>query len=290
MNRKARGAAVEIYADVVLLINFVMNSVILWAVSMLSRQKIRYLRLLAGGLAMALMYVLTMIMLPFHVVLSVIASVAMISTGVFIGLHPPNLRAFLSQVFLGFICSLILGGLGMMLFDRLEYVSWALLFACIVGAYVIIKLLMRVIEGITIKKQQLCQITICIGETAMSLQALVDTGHTLHDPLNNAPVIIAEFESVKELLPDGIRLMFYEQQESDLSNLLTASAGSRFYERIRMIPFVSLGLPNGMLIGFRPDKVTLPDKTRKDVVVGIYNRKLSGDGRYQGLIGPELIA
>lgn len=172
-------------------------------------------------------------------------------------------------------------------------VSLSLLIVCILIAYVLIKLGLRLIEGVTIKKQMLCPVTIYIGENNMSLQALVDTGHTLHDPLNNAPVIIAEFESVKELLPDRVRLMFYEKQENDLSGILTATAGSRFYERIRMIPFASLGLSNGMLIGFRPDRVYLStaqrDHHREDVVVGIYNKKLSGDGRYQGLIGPELV-
>jgi len=284
----------EIYADVVLLINFVMNSFILWAAAKLIRQKPRYLRILAGGLVMALMYVMTIILLPFHWVFSAVSSAAMISAGVFIALRPKSLKSFLVQVFVGFLCSLVLGGLGMMLFYRLANVPLALLLGCIVIAYVLIKLGIRLIEGITIKKQMLCPVTIYIGEAAMSLQALVDTGHTLHDPLNNAPVIIAEFDSVKELLPDRVRLMFYEQQENDLSGLLSASAGSRFYERIRMIPFVSLGLANGMLVGFRPDRVALTtaqkEWTREDVVIGIYNRKLSGNGQYQGLISPELVA
>ena len=286
----------EIYADVILLINLVMNSFILWAVAKLSRQKPHYLRLLAGGLVMALMYVLAMIVLPFSWWISVLSSVVMLSAGVVIALRPKTVKAFLCRVFLGYICSFVLGGLGMMLFYRLRTVNvpWPLLIACIISSYILIKLGIRLIESITIKKQMLCPITIYIGKETLSLQALVDTGHTLHDPLNNAPVIVAEFESIKGLLPDGIRLMFYEQQEIDLSSLLAVAAGSRFYERIRMIPFMSLGLSNGMLVGFRPDKVGLSTAekqwSREDVVIGIYNRKLSSNGQYQGLIGPELVA
>jgi len=283
----------EIYADIVLLINFIMNSFILWAVAMLSRQTIRYLRLMAGGLIMALMYVFIMVILPFSWLFSAIASVVMISAGILIALRPKGLRAFLGQLFIGYLCSFTLGGLGMMLLYRLTNVSWILLAACIICAYAMIKFVLRLIESMTIKKQLLCPVTIYVGNEVMSLQALVDTGHTLHDPLNNAPVIIAEFDSVKALLPDRVRLIFYERQEDDLSGLLTASAGSRFYERIRMIPFVSLGLTNGMLVGFRPDRVALSTSqkewTREDVVIGIYNRKLSGNGRYQGLISPELV-
>ena len=282
----------EIYADVILLINFIMNSFILWATAKLSRQKILYLRLFAGGLIMALMYVLAMIILPFNTVISLLYSAAMLSVGIYAAFSPQNIKAFFRLVFVGFVCSLILGGLGMMLFDRLANLS--LLIVCVLGAYILIKLGIRLVENVTIKKQMLLPVTIYIGDEKHTLQALVDTGHTLCDPLSDAPVIIAEFESIKELLPGEMRLMFYERQENDLSGLLTASSDNRFHERIRMIPFASLGLANGMLVGFRPDWVVLSseskNETRKDVVIGIYNRKLSGDGRYQGLISPELVA
>jgi stage II sporulation protein GA (sporulation sigma-E factor processing peptidase) len=55
-----------------------------------------------------------------------------------------------------------------------------------------------------------------------------------------------------------------------------------------MIPFSSLGRTNGMMIGFRPDAVIVGEKI-SDVVIGIYNSRLCRDGRYQGLLGPELI-
>lgn len=283
----------EIYADVILLVNFVMNSFILWAVANICRQKVHILWILTGGLVMALMYVITMIMFPFSWALSASIAVAMLSAGVFVGLRPKNVRSFLAMLFIGFLSSLTIGGVGMMLIDRLPGVSWTLLIVCIISTYAIIKLCIRLIEGITIKKQMLCPVTIYIGEEETNLQALVDTGHTLQDPLNNAPVIIAEFESIKDLLPNQVRTMFDKQQENDLGGLLNASVGSRFYERIRMIPFASLGLSNGMLVGFRPDGVAVStagrDLYRDDVVIGIYNRKLS-NGRYQGLVSPELVA
>ncbi len=58
-----------------------------------------------------------------------------------------------------------------------------------------------------------------------------------------------------------------------------------------MIPFKSLGRANGMLIGFKPDRVAVgADASRSDVVIGIYNSRLTRDGRYQGLLAPELVA
>jgi stage II sporulation protein GA (sporulation sigma-E factor processing peptidase) len=58
-----------------------------------------------------------------------------------------------------------------------------------------------------------------------------------------------------------------------------------------MIPFSSLGKTNGMLVGFRPDCVKVEGMENKpDVVIGIYNDRLCRDGRYRGLLSPELVA
>jgi len=57
-----------------------------------------------------------------------------------------------------------------------------------------------------------------------------------------------------------------------------------------MIPFNSIGKTSGMLIGFRPDQVMVGAKnSRQDVVIGIYNDKLTPDGRYQALLSPDLL-
>jgi len=119
----------------------------------------------------------------------------------------------------------------------------------------------------------------------------VDTGHCLVDPLSRSPVIIAEFEEVKPLLPHGMQDLFCQRQENDLTGLL-AIRDESFYNRIRMIPFTSLGRNNGMLIGFRPDavKVEGAKAAQTDAVIGIYNDKLCRDGRYRGLVSPELVA
>ena len=125
------------------------------------------------------------------------------------------------------------------------------------------------------------------------LNTLVDTGNTLHEPLSRSPVIIAEFNTVKDFLPDNVRLVFYENNENDLGKILENVTDNSFYGRIRMIPFKSIGKQNGLLIGFRPDKVEIirdsATMTLKDVVIGIYNSTLSRDGAYQGLLSPELI-
>ena len=54
--------------------------------------------------------------------------------------------------------------------------------------------------------------------------------------------------------------MFYKQQENNLPGLISAATGCRFYERIRMIPFVSLGLANANFLGISQSYISRLEK------------------------------
>jgi len=170
-----------------------------------------------------------------------------------------------------------------------QAISWQLVLAGMAASYVLIKLGLKILERHGLKRQMLCNVQIFVGEVAATFEALVDTGHSLKEPLSQSPVIIAEFEHVKEFLPDGLKILFYEKRESAAFSTDNAEENT-FYKRIRMIPFTSLGRNNGMLIGFRPDSVMVEGATKPSAVIGIYNDKLCHDGRYQGLLSPELVS
>jgi len=223
--------------------------------------------------------------------------------------HPEGIKSFLKLMAVAYGISFTVGGLGMALFflTDLPYavhfiaedfdgftraISWQLALAGMAASYVLIKLAIRVYEKHLLRRQMLCNVQVFLGESDCSFDALVDTGHSLKEPISQSPVIIAEFELIKNFLPDRLKILFYEKQENDLNELLAGSSTDvkgLFYARIRMIPFTSLGKASGMLIGFRPDKVKVGSSTPADVVIGIYNDKLCGDGRYRGLLSPELI-
>ena len=170
-------------------------------------------------------------------------------------------------------------------------ISWQVVLACAALSYLLIKLGMKIIEHHTIKRQVLRTIKVFLGEEDVSFEALVDTGHSLKEPLSRSPVIIAEFEHIKNILPDSLKKLFYEKLENDYAGLISLGEGNPFYKRIRMIPFTSIGKKSGMLIGFKPDRIVVGDSENgspEDVVIGIYNDKLCSNSRYQGLLSPEI--
>ena len=66
-----------------------------------------------------------------------------------------------------------------------------------------------------------------------------------------------------------------------------------YISKIRMVPFMSIGKENGMLVGIRLDKIKIQtediDVERKDVIAGIYDKKITKDNKYNALIGLNLL-
>ena len=294
-----------LYADILFMVNFFMNSFILWIVAKLTRRKTKARWVLLGAAVMSLLYTLLIAVETLRFMNVAVSSVIILVVGVFITFHPGQLRDFAKIMAVSYAISFMMGGLGMalMFLTDVPYavyhiardwtgfraaISWQLAFTGMVISYALIKLTLKVIERVGLKRQLICSVTVSICEIKTTFDALVDTGHNLREPLSKAPVIIAEFDEIKTLLPDGIKVLFYEKNENDLTAL--ASDGA-FYSRIRLIPFSSLGRTNGMLVGFRPDSVIISaeEEIISDGIIGIYNGKLNNDGGYRGLMSPEII-
>jgi len=126
---------------------------------------------------------------------------------------------------------------------------------------------------------------------AINLNALLDTGNRLHDPLTKVPVVIIEFNQIKQLLPAEVVQLIEKMSSGELDgDWILPNA---WKERVRILPFKSIGRENGILIGFRPDSLKIWQKqraiTNNHVVVGIYNRQLSPEGAFQALIPPAVL-
>lgn len=61
---------------------------------------------------------------------------------------------------------------------------------------------------------------------------------------------------------------------------------------MKLIPFSSLGKQNGMLIGIKPEYVTLEKEEeikKEKIIIGIYNKSLTKKGEYRALVGMQLL-
>ena len=156
----------------------------------------------------------------------------------------------------------------------------------IVG-FLIITIAFKNIKGRMSKNDMYCNVKIYLKEKYVDITAIIDTGNFLREPITKMPVIVVEKEKLKDIFPNNI-----------LDNIDSIINGDNihlgeFSAKIRAIPFKSLGKENGLLLGIKVDNVKIyyEDMEHKitDVIVGIYNGKLSKNGKYAGLVGLDIL-
>ncbi len=140
-------------------------------------------------------------------------------------------------------------------------------------------------------------VEVAFGDRRVRLRALLDTGNHLRDPLLQLPVMVITYESLAPLLPPAVRPAFEAGGDAppavDPEALAEALDGTHWAERLRLIPFSSLGQQSGLLVCFRPDAVYFWDGERMVVatqaLVGVYSRRLDEAGRYNALLSPDFL-
>ncbi len=298
----------EIYLDILLLENLVINYLILYVTSKFLKLRVSSLRLFAGSIVGAL-YVVFIILQPgMKVYYTTVAKILLSFFIVAVTFSPRKVLPFLKTLVIFYVSTFIFAGaaLAFLYFNQqggfvrngIIYVfgqsKGSLMFFGISTVGIIVKIFIEVIQSRITKEKLLIPVRIAFDNRSINLSGLVDTGNSLKDPLSNLPVMVVEFKALEELLPMEIRNIFENSKEDDLNCITAAISKSKWFSRFRLIPFSSLGKENGMLLGFKPDFIEVGEEEEKrdikNVIVGIYNRSLSKNEKYKALLGPDLVA
>lgn len=300
----------EIYLDIVVLENIVINYLILLVTAKFSKNRANNLRLLLGAVLGAA-YLAAMLLLPEMKIYTTLLSKCLLSVAMIaVTFHLKKLSEFLKTLLIFYGSTFIFAGAGfaLMFFNRdwgilrngimvtpLSFfnTSWAELLLALAVTLIILRVIWDMIQNRFLREKLLVRLRITFDKKAIELFALVDTGNSLHDPLTNMPVVVVEFSAIRDLLPEDIRSIFEKDPDIDLNAVTATISCSDWFSRFRLIPFTSLGKENGMLIGFRPDYIEIGSENEKkgvrDVIVGIYNKALSRNEKYRALVNPELM-
>lgn len=98
------------------------------------------------------------------------------------------------------------------------------------------------------KKDMLCNISVIFEEGKVDINAIIDTGNFLREPLTGKPVIIVE----KDVLKNAIPVEILENMQEIING--TKILEEKYMSKIRLIPFSALGTQN---------RTTFGNKTRK---------------------------
>lgn len=255
-----------VYLDILFFVNFTVNSVILLLCIRLAGLKIHFLRILLSGLIGALYGIV--VFLPWgkplnHGVFKLLISVLMVFTATGRVNIKKHIYCLIMLYAVSFICSGALMALvylnGESIFGGIKYIN--LLCALAVSAITVFCILY-----VKAKKalREVKKVKVCLNGKEVCLNALVDTGNMLTEPISGMPVAIVEGNALNNIIGNGHNL------------------------KIRLIPYKSLGCEADMLTGFIPDSFMVGE-TNVKCCIAIYNGRLSSACEYEALIPPKLV-
>ncbi len=152
------------------------------------------------------------------------------------------------------------------------------------GSYLVLSVGMRCLGRYSKVSKEILPVTLTMEGRTVRLDALVDTGNTLADPLSDAKVLVAEWEAVRELFAADL---LTEQALCDPVGGAAKLAAVLGAQRVRMIPYRSVGVSSGMLLAVRVDGAVIGSRVENRLLVALCPGKLSVNGNYTALVGAD---
>ncbi|MGG6432141.1 sigma-E processing peptidase SpoIIGA [Anoxybacillus sp. D401a] len=289
-----------IYADVVWLLNFCFDAMLLWLAAIMLKRRVRLWRLMLSALFGSLLVLL--VFTPFAYMTSHFVTKLVISfliVWICFGFH--RFRFFIENVLAFYFATFMLGG-GMVAFHFLlesemtpyssgwlthsTSISWLFVIIMFPILWLLSKVQMGTIREKKLRFEHVIHVRVtCVGQT-VSLKGLVDSGNQLRDPLTNTPVMIVELQSFAHLFPQAVLQMIQKRTYTD-------DIPSEWVSRIRFVPYRAVGVEQQLLVAIKPDEVQWSDGKQwtsvKKVLIGFYPSSLSADGEYNCIVHPHIV-
>lgn len=278
-----------------------MNYIILFATGIINKNKASIIRLLLSsivGSVYAILSYMSLLEIYASTILKILLSISMI----YIAFKPYNLKSLCKQLLIFYLTSFTFGGVAFALLYFVRPQDILMKNGVLIGMYpikiallggivgfTIITIAFKTIKGRLSKKDMLCYVKIMFNGKEKQVKALIDTGNLLKEPITGVPVIIVEKNELFEIFPNHLLKNLEKIIKGDISEELNID---EYISKFRVIPFMSLGKENGMLLGIKTDKVIIQTEEKiqenENVIIGIYDKCLTKNGTYTALVGLDI--
>lgn len=289
------------YIDIIFFENILLNYIILMATAIISKSKINSGRILLasaiGGVYSILNYFVK-INFFINTLIKIVISILLI----LIAFDSNKIKKLIKQLIFFYLVSFTFGGATFMLLFFISPQNIIMKENHLIGTYplkvtiyggilgfIMIVTVSKIIKDRMSKKAMICDLEIFYKGKVRKIKTMIDTGNLLKEPITKKDVIIVEKSSLKGILEDDV----LENLENIIKGKWLDSSSEKVIDyKFKVIPFMSLGNENGLLIGFKPDYVKIydeEDEVRDDIIVAIYDGKLSKNNLYNSLIGLDVL-
>lgn len=294
-----------IYVDILFVVNFVINLLLLFATAKIAGIKPRLYRLCLGALAGGI-YGVIMFLPGLQMLYGVWTKIAFSLAIIAIAYNIPGIKEFVRVTGVFYMVCFVFGGVvagvfyltglgaatGAIISSGAIYLSlpWQVLLIASVSAFIMLVIFVRALKKRVWREGIEARLTIICAGKSVGINALLDTGNRLCDPVTGTSVVVVDIEGIKELLPFGIMSAL---TQFNISGELTDTIEADWMSRIRLIPYKAIGTNNGVLPGFKPDYAVVEQRGGKkaicECIIGVYSGRLSENGSYSAIVNPELI-
>lgn len=293
-----------IYLDIILCENLLMNYIILFATYVIIKPKTKHpqIRMILSSL-LGSIYAIIIYLNILSIYTNLLAKITLSVVMVYIAFAPPNIKQLLKQILIFYLVSFIFGGctFALIYFLKPENVEmkngvfvgiYPIKVGLIAGiiAFIITQIAFKINKSKLNNKNTFIEIELYNKNKMTKARALLDSGNMLKEPISQKPVIVVEKAILSKIITEEVlnyieRMVGGDDQERNEMQ--------EYLSKIRMVPFMSLGKENGMLIGIRLDKIKINTEDirleKENIIAGIYEKKLTKDNKYNALIGLNLL-
>lgn len=253
---------IEVYADLLFLINTGMDGLCFFMTGRLLHRKLSPWRVLIGAM-LGGMYAVAALFFECGQALALLLDMGVcfiLCALVFWGAKSGGIGRLFVTTAIYLLLSMTLGGVMTVLFNFLNRIGFinALpagedgLGTWLFALLAILSSIITLSGGRFFRKEsriRQCRVTVELDSRRVELDGLVDTGNLLRDPLSGRPVICADRRLLSGLLSPGLARAMEDSQRA--TSLSPADA-----KRLRLIPAGS-ATGHGILTGFVPDQILI---------------------------------
>ncbi len=283
-----------VYADIMFLINFILDFIIAYFTSKAAFIPISSLRLILGAVLGGMYGVfmfeegLSFLYSPFF---KIIFSVVLI----LISLNIKSLKDFLRVLSNYYIIAFSVCGTGIFIsyfglikmregFFTVDYNIFLLIPAAVLTCTSVAAVL-KIINRDSLKKLNSTSVEIYMEDKSVNVTGMMDTGNLLLDPVSLYPVIVVDYKSVIKVIPNG--LLDFFSSDCDLNSRIER----KYINKIRLIPYNTVS-SDDILKGFKPDLVIVKNKEEnkilKDVIIAVTHKNLFKENEYSAILNPQI--
>lgn len=302
----------KIYVDLLFIINFFTDFLLLWMVAWVQRRKVKLWRLTAG----ALLGALTSLFLLFPFLsflftwvgkLCLSALILLVSFG-YSGRPRDFFTSLLLFYFVGFLFGGGVFGLSFLMQSRdtvmkgvlseedvylYPQATWVTLVIGYGLMFFLSKFFYSVVAFHKRRAKNLLQVRLFILEKEIEMTGLYDTGNQLYEPITRIPIVIMEVKPLLPLLPPEIVEWVKEGERNGYDLNRISMLPEAWQNIIRFAPYRVVGKEDQLLLTLVPHRIEVRDEDRvytiSRVRVGLTHTSLSGDHTYQAILHPDLL-